>query len=259
MQRQRLGGSGGTVWRLVCGLLVGVCAWSVRAADPWADAIVSYDAGSDALPGYDQVATVLGPPERYTGELGGWPAAVTPFNPAWCSDEILSLGTGGHITVRFDEPLTDDPAHPFGVDLLVFTNSFFADVQYPDGVVGGFFGESPFNVSLSADGSTFVPLPGSYSSGLFPTLGYLDAAPQDPSPGTILTDFTRPVDPTITLDDLMGQSYAELLARYNGSGGGIPSTLRPVAWRKSTTRSTCRRTPVLSPSTHSPLCRNQAR
>ena len=225
MQRQRLGGSGGTVWRVVCGLLVGVCAWSVRAADPWADAVVSYSAGSDALPGYDQVATVLGPPERYTGELGGWPAAVTPFNPAWCSDEILSLGAGGHITVRFDEPLTDDPAHPFGVDLLVFCNSFFADVQYPDGVVGELFGESPFNVSLSADGSTFVPLPGSYSSGLFPTLGYVDAGPQDPSPGTILTDFTRPVDPAITLDDLIGAPYAELLARYNGSGGGIPIDL----------------------------------
>jgi outer membrane protein assembly factor BamB len=222
MPGQRLDGGVGTVCRVACGLLLGACAWAASAADPWADAVISYDAGSGALAGYQDPATVLGSPERYTGELGGWPQAVTPFNPPWGTDEIVSLGAGGQITLRFDEPLTDDPAHPFGVDLLVFGNSFFADAEFPAGVVGGIFESGPFGMSVSADGSTFVPLAGSYWNGLFPTLGYQDTAAQDPLPGTVLTDFTRPIDPAISLDDLLGKTYPELLALYAGSGGGIP-------------------------------------
>jgi outer membrane protein assembly factor BamB len=222
MRGQRAGGGGGAVCRTACGVAVALCAWTAGAADPWADAVVSYDAGSGAIPGYQEPATMVGSPERYTGELGGWPQAVTPFNPAWGSDEIVSIGAGGQITLRFDEALTNDPGHPFGVDLLVFGNSFFADAEFPAGVVGGLFENGPFNVSVSADGSVFVPLAGSFANALFPTLGYMDTAAQDPSPGMVLTDFLRPVDPAIGLDVLIGKSYPELLALYGGSGGGVP-------------------------------------
>jgi outer membrane protein assembly factor BamB len=209
-----------------CALVGLYCALTasdpVFAQDPWADQVIAYEPGSGAAPGYTDPLTVLGPPERYTGELGGWPQAVTPFNPPWGTDELVSLGSGGHLIVRFDEPITDDPGHLFGVDFLLFANAFFIDANFPEGVVGGLFQHGPFAVSVSADGQNFVSLGGPFYDGLFPTMGYQDTLPQDPNPGSVLTDFTRPVDPRLTLSDLMGRSYAELVALYDGSGGGVP-------------------------------------
>ena len=69
-----------------------VVATSASGADPWADRVVAFDAGVDPAPGYDDPATSLGEPSRFTGVLGGFPGAVTPFNPAWDTDQIVSLG-----------------------------------------------------------------------------------------------------------------------------------------------------------------------
>ena len=54
--------------------------------------------------------------------------------------------------------------------------------------------------------------------GPFPTLGYQDVTdPFTSPPGSVLTDFTRPVDP---LFDPAHKSLAEIIAGYDGSGGG---------------------------------------
>jgi hypothetical protein len=152
-----------------------------------------------------------------------WEAAVTPFNGPWLTEQVVSIGAGGQLTVRFDEPIVDDPGHPFGVDLIIFGNGFFADASWPDGVVGGLFEDGPFTVSVSADGVDFVPLPGTHGDALFPMLGYLDlTGPYDTEPGSIPSDFTRPVDPALTYTDFDGRTFDEILALYDGSGGGIP-------------------------------------
>ncbi len=204
----------------VTGLLFGI--GTVSAQDPWADQIVSYDPGDGAEFGYTNPLVVLGEPERYTGE-GSWPGAVTPFNPAWLPEEVVSLGAGGHLIVRFDEPITDDPDHLYGVDFIIFGNGSFADGDYPNGQVAGLFEEGPFAVSVSADGVNFAQLAGLYSDALFPALGYLDlAGPYDPNPGAVPSDFTRPVDADLTYDDFHGRSFEDLVAMYAGSGGGIP-------------------------------------
>ena len=56
---------------------------------------------------------------------------------------------------------------------------------------------------------------------LMPTLGYEDSGPFDLAPGSIETDFTRPVDPSLTLGDLAGLSMSQLVDLYDGSGGGV--------------------------------------
>ncbi|MCH8271076.1 MAG: hypothetical protein IH985_07695, partial [Planctomycetes bacterium] len=89
-------------------------------SNPWANTIVSYVPGSNATPGYTTAAVALGEPTRFTGVSGGFPGAVTPFNAAWEPDEIVSIGEGGELIVRFDQPVRDDPLNPFGIDLLVF-------------------------------------------------------------------------------------------------------------------------------------------
>jgi hypothetical protein len=204
---------------------LGVLLFAVSAAwaqDPWADEVISYDPGEGAQPGYTDPLVVLGEPERYTGE-GSWPGAVTPFNPAWLPEEVVSLGAGGRLIVRFDEPITNDPDHVYGVDFIIFGNGSFADGDYPNGQVAGLFEEGPFAVSVSADGVDFTPLAGLYNDALFPALGYLDlAGPYDPNPGSLLSDFTRPINPDLTYDDFHGRSFEEVLAIYDGSGGGIP-------------------------------------
>lgn len=211
------------------GLILAFGPRAAQAQDPWADAVVSYDLGVGGAPGYTNPLTVLGPPTRYTGQLGGWPSAVTPFNPAWGADEILSLGAGGHLVVKFDEPIRNDPAHPYGVDFLIFGNGFFVDTSWPNGQVGGLFAEGPFVVSVSADGSNFVALTGTFEDALFPTLGYLDlTGPYDPNAGQQPSDFTKPVDPRLTLDDFMDKSFAEVVAIYAGSGGGLPFDIGPT-------------------------------
>lgn len=211
---------------VLCGALLGTVV--AQAQDPWADQVVSYDLGTGGEAVYSDPLVTLGEPERYTGE-GVWPAPVTPFNGAWGSDEVVSLGEGGYLTVRFDEPITNDPTHLYGVDFMIFGNGFFGDDDYPNGQVAGLFEEGPFAVSISADGTDFTPLAGTLFDAMFPTLGYLDLdGPYDPNPGSVLSDFTKPVDPSLTYDDFHGRTFAEIVTMYDGSGGGIPLDIGPT-------------------------------
>lgn len=189
-----------------------------HASTPFADHVAGYVAGSLASGSYTQPSAAVGSPTRYTG-AGVYPSAVTPFNPAFMPDEIVAIGAGGSLTLRFDEPVADDAANPHGLDLIVFGNTFFADRSYPSGVVDGVFG--PFAdsiVEVSADGIDWRTLAGASLSGLFPTLGYADLTdPYALAAGLVESDFTRPVDPAF---DPMGKSFAQVLAAYAGSGGG---------------------------------------
>lgn len=206
-------------------------AMSARSAadspDPWADEVVSYDAGIDPASGYTNPLVACGPPERYTGE-GAFPGAVTPFNSAWGADEIVSIGAAGHLTVHFSQPVVNRPDNPYGVDLLIFGNGSFIDADYPNGRAAGLFADGPFSVSVSADGVTFYSVATGLNDALFPALGYLDLnGPYDPNPGTALSDFTRPVNPALTLDDFLDKSFPEIVALYGGAGGGIPIDIEP--------------------------------
>jgi hypothetical protein len=187
-------------------------------ADPFADRVVNFAGGASVGGGYGNVLTALGAPERFTGE-GVFPSVVTPFNPAFGSDEIVSIGAGGWITLGFDEPIVDDVSNPFGLDLIIFGNAFFVDVDYPNGVVGGVFGASSGGlVEVSADGITWATITGVTPDSLFPTNGYVDLTdPYALTPGGVESDFTKPVNPAINLS---GADFAQILAGYAGSGGG---------------------------------------
>ncbi len=205
-------------WRLVgvaCCACLGA-AGAARAGDAWADKVVSYAAGSGGAPGYNNPATALGEPTRFTG-VGTFPGAVTPFNSPYLDSEIVSIGTGGSLVVSFDEPVTNDAANPFGIDLLVFGNSFFEDTSYPNGVVGKLVGGAG-TIEVSPDGVNWTLVPGTEADGLFPTLGYADLTdPYSKVPGGMLSDFTKPVDPLLVV---AGLDFAQLVLAYNGSGGG---------------------------------------
>ncbi len=204
------------------GVLACLCACAAaapaRADFPFASEVVAYTAGSGAVAGFNNPLVALGPPERFTGE-GLIPGAVTPFQPAFRPDEVVSLGVGGELILAFDREVVDDPRHPFGVDILVFGNAFFTDGAFGLGVVAGLASEGG-TIAVSADGLDWRTVVGRDADGLFPTLGYLDVGPFSPVAGAVESDFTRPVDPSITLHALIGLSHEEVVERYAGSGGG---------------------------------------
>ena len=187
-------------------------------SDPWADRVVEFTPGTGGSPGFDDPNSVLGSPERFTGE-GVFPSSVTPFNAPFGTDEIVSIGEGGSLTVAFNEAVTNDALNPFGIDLLIFGNAFFgATGDFSDPTVSGLFGEGG-TVEVSSNGIDWTLVPGVEADGGFPTLGFADeSTPFGGEPGSVFTDFTKPVDPTF---DATGLTLSEIIAGYNGSGGGL--------------------------------------
>jgi hypothetical protein len=191
---------------------------AAHAADPWADRLVQFTAGTGGASGYTNAATALGSPDRIAGASIGFPSPITPFAPAFEASQLVSLGRGGSITVAFDEPVENDPTNPYGIDLLLFSNSFYADVS-PDftGTAGPVSSEGGL-VEVSADGINWFSVAGPSADGPFPTLAFSDlAGPYDPTPGSSPTDFTRPVNPAFNAE---GLTFAQIVAGYDGSGGG---------------------------------------
>jgi len=202
---------------VTCASLTLPATGAAAGPDPWADRVVSFTQGNDPSPGFADPNAALGEPSRFTG-VGTFPGAVTPFNPPFDSDQLVSLGAGGELVVAFDEPVRDDATNPFGIDLLVFGNTGFIDGSFPNGVVAGLFGHEGGSISVSPDGSTWFEVMSVMADGLYPTLGYQDlTGPYDPMAGSAPTDFTRPVDPSF---DPTGASFGEILSTYAGSGGG---------------------------------------
>ncbi|MEP0844827.1 MAG: hypothetical protein HRF43_19170 [Phycisphaerae bacterium] len=193
------------------------------AADPWADHVESYLPGASASAPYTNPQAALGEPARFTDhEL--FPSVVSLLSPPFLGSQIVQLAEGGSLTVRFDEPVTDHPAHPFGADLIVFSNNFFVG-SYPDGTLSNpaqLYVDGTGRLEVSADGVNFFEVPGALESGLFPTQGYLDAAPFAETPGQVPTDFRVPVNPALKVSDFSGLTFAQALALYAGSGGGAP-------------------------------------
>ncbi len=211
-------------WNLT-GAVIALAAVSTGAPaigtdDPFADLLVSFDAGQNPHPSYRDPVTALGQPERFTGE-DVFPGVISAFKPAWGADEIVSIGAGGSLVVGFDTPVTDDPRNPYGVDLLIFGNAGFTDAAWPNGIVGSsLFGADGGTVEVSADGVIWIPVPAAVPDDLFPTIGYRDAGPYDEAPGSAPTQLTKPVDPVLTLADFIGLDNDGVIGLYGTSGGG---------------------------------------
>lgn len=197
-------------------------AWAVGASAPgpafgtsFATEVIAYVPGTNAAGSHTNPLTALGPPSRITGS-----GNVTPFNAPFLSTEIVSIGASGSLTIRMAGPVEDDPANPFGVDLLIFGNAFFGSTG--DGRASGSVFREPARIAVSQDGLEFVEIANVFADDLFPTNGWQDET------GTLPTDFGRPVDPSLTAADFAGRDFAGIAALYAGSGGGTGVDLAVV-------------------------------
>jgi hypothetical protein len=101
------------VYRLYIIALALVAAVAAQAEDPWADAVLEYTS-MDPESGFTD-------PQRALGEPLGGLSLATPNN-----DDVVSLGIpGSRIVLKFDTPVTDDPANPMGLDCIVYSNAFW--------------------------------------------------------------------------------------------------------------------------------------
>ncbi|HXG47766.1 MAG TPA: hypothetical protein VNO52_09085 [Methylomirabilota bacterium] len=198
--------------------LAGVVSTSSLSAQPWATAVISYEAGVGAATSYNNPAAALGEPSR---TVPGWPSGedpVNPFTPPFLANQLVSIGAGGWLTLQLGQSALNDPGHLFGIDFILFGNNGFTIINgdYSGGGItdGSLFTFDPPGASrvwVSADNVSYFELiapPGlsAMVDGLFPT----DAA----------GNFQRPVNPALTGADFANQGLAGIRALYDGSAGG---------------------------------------
>jgi hypothetical protein len=197
------------------------------SASPFATEVVSYSAGSNAQPGYLDPGVSLGSPGRSTGTQS-FDGDVTPFNAPYAASDVVSIGAGGSLVVRFDHPVADDASNPYGIDLLVFGNAFLG-LDYDTGLADGtLVFDEPGRIAVSQDGVTWFDVSGVFADALFPTLAYQDTPGPFSSGGTIRTSYTRPVNPALTPAAFAGMDMAQVSALYGSSGGGAGIDLSPL-------------------------------
>jgi len=167
--------------------------------------------------------------------LIGDPIPVVAVYPAFRSFELVSIGKGGRLIVKFDHLVEDDPHNPCGIDLIVFGNAWF---NQPNGswtngnpnnaFVGTGVISEPALVSVSQDGQTWYTFTdGPFADDFAPTLGRI-YDPENPEPSlgawnlwwSIPTDPTRPLNPSLNDSHFAGYSVAEMAMAYKTSAGG---------------------------------------
>ena len=211
-------------------LRIGLLTWAAcvaaafaSAATPFAESVVQYQPGTGFVAGYIHPSAALGAP----GQPDSWGTPVDAFTPAWESNQVISLGVGGSLTVQLGSPVVNDPTHPYGLDFEIFGNTAFAVTNELDpnwnyigtpATDGSLVGANPGStrVSVSADGVTFYALNPSLTpvvDGLYPT----DAA----------GDVQVPVNPSLQTGDFSGKTLAQIRSLYAGSAGG---TGYDIAW-----------------------------
>ena len=99
------------------------------AQSDFAVQVVEYVPGSDPVPGFTEPSAALGRPTVDT-QFGFPPekAPVVPVFPAWRNvtqpPQIVSIGAGGALTLKFGQDVYDDVNNPYGLDFIVFGNAF---------------------------------------------------------------------------------------------------------------------------------------
>ena len=187
-----------------------------RAATPFADELVAYHPGAAYAPGFVHPVSALGELSQ-TNPFGD---PVDPFNPPFGTNQIVSIGAGGWLEVRWHTPILNHPHNPYGRDFTIFGNSGFIITNDFDlerfewigtpATDGSLFGFNPgvTRVLVSRDGRTYFELDLTLAS-------ITDGFPTDPA-----GDPCVPIDPALVPDDFAGATLAGIRSLYGGSAGG---------------------------------------
>jgi hypothetical protein len=159
-----------------------------------------------------EMAKIVEPPYNY--DLNGNPVIT----------ELPNYPTTTQITVQMGTPITHDPNHPYGDDLIVFGNSFYlANGQLSDStdlntltLTGGIYGH-PVQVSVSPDDIHWFSFP--MTSVLQPYNAYQwNDADADWTSNEL--NPTIPLNPSVYTTNFAGATAASVLDAYGNSAGG---------------------------------------
>jgi hypothetical protein len=227
------------------------CLAGVYVPNPadFAASVVNYNLNNEVLPDYDNPSAILGAPtitfnDPY-GRTSGDPKLYDNskiIEPPYATDHATgndviteipeSTATATYsITVQMGRPITNDPANPYGIDFIVYGNSFFVagggsgfandSSNLNTYTVSGAIYGHPLIVSVSPDDVNWYTFP------VAPTLLAFEAYQWDTagdSATTNLLDFNTPVDPSVTATALAGgyagDSVSEILDAYGPGAGG---------------------------------------
>lgn len=239
-------------WILLLATIANASPYVFNSSD-FATQVVDYVEGSavpsDFISGekFNNPAVALGRPTVDTTGDGFFipvsePAPVVPVSGAFRASELVTVGQGGQLTLKFDHQVVNDPKNPFGVDLIVFGNATLLSKaawvnRDPTAVAAGgqLFGEGG-DVSVSQDGQSWFHFAnGKLADTFAPTLGRVyDPAHADPTLGAFnqwwagSTNPTLPLDPSLDSTALDGKSVAEIAQLYGDSAGGTGFDLADV-------------------------------
>jgi hypothetical protein len=152
---------------------------------------------------------------------------VVPVHQAFRSFELVTIGNGGHLIVKFNHPVEDDENNLYGIDFIIFGNAsqaIGAGQGWTNGnpeetTVGGTAAAERGIVAVSQDGNDWYYFSeGPYADDFAPTASYEWDEGNDVWAEEL--DPTQPIDPNLTATELDGNTVAEVIEMYNGSAGG---------------------------------------
>lgn len=189
---------------------------------PAAATVVDYEPGSGAVPRFNHPEAALGAP----AQINPFGEPTDPFNPPYGTNQIVSIGAGGHLTIGFHQPVLNHPNNLFGLDFTIFGNAGFIVTNEFDPVNFNWIGTPATDGSLFGAGSGVVVVSVSRDGREFFILDPTQAPRVDAFPPTDGTgDPGVPVPPGLTAADCAGATLDDLRALYQGSAGGASFAL----------------------------------
>src|SRR5689334_7580259 len=170
-------------------------------AASFADAVVSYDPGVGFAPRFTNPVAALGGPSQ----VNPFGEPTDPFDPPYGTNQIVSIGAGGHLVVQFHTPILNHPNNLYGFDFTIFGNAGFIITNDFDfntfnwigtpATDGSLFGASigDTRISVSRDGVNFYQLDPALAPGV-------DSFPPTDGSG----DFQIPLASNVSQPDFAG-------------------------------------------------------
>jgi hypothetical protein len=199
----------------------------------------------DAANPYNNPAAVLGRPtlrffDPYDGDVTDRVSIIDdPYNVTPDDiDVITEIKSDGQITVNMGRKIYDNPNNPYGIDLIVYGNSFFS-ASDTSGIISdktdlsvatlstGIYGHQTI-VSVSQDGTNWYAF--SNTPVLFPDNAYRWDDTNDSWTDEEMNP-TKPLNPFIYTNNFGGQTVANGLDQFVGAAGGTGYALRASGFR----------------------------
>jgi len=163
---------------------------------------------------------------------------VVPVYPPFRHYELVSIGNGGYLTVKFGHRVSNDNNNPYGIDFIIYGDTYqviggdegWTNGNPEESPVGGLVSAEPGIVAVSQDGQNWYYFSsGPYADDFAPTASYAWDEVNDVWAEEL--DPTRPVDPALRPADFAGKTVAQMIAAYDGLRMTPTAMLLPKSMR----------------------------